>query len=189
MTKRTTWPMRVDDGTKKVGTATVRDERVTATNWAARQLEKKTGVRPPDAFDEIADGDPFYIPPSTPRKHQATVARATVKKPAKYRNTKCEHAGIKFASQKERSHWFHLIQLQAAGQIRDLRLQVPFVIAPAAVVGGKKKGPRKYIADFVYCDAAGELVVVDVKGFLTPMYGFKKHLMKTVHGIDIKEIK
>ncbi len=189
MTKRTTWPMRVEPGTAKVGTATVRDERVTATNWAARQLEKKTGVSTPDAFDDIADGDPFYIPPSVPRRHETAVARATEKKPAKYRNTKCEHEGIKFDSQKERSHWFRLIQLQAAGQIRDLRLQVPFVIAPAAVVGGKKKQARRYVADFVYRDAAGELVVEDVKGFLTPMYEFKKHLMKTVHGIDIKEIK
>ncbi|MBR8152771.1 DUF1064 domain-containing protein, partial [Burkholderia vietnamiensis] len=50
------------------------------------------------------------------------------KRPPKYRNTRCEHNGIKFDSEKERSRWFHLIQLQAAGVIRNLQLQVPFVL-------------------------------------------------------------
>lgn len=68
MTKRTTWPMRVDGGTQKVGTATVRDEHVTATNWAAKQLEKRTGAKVPDDFDRAADGDPFSIPREVPKR-------------------------------------------------------------------------------------------------------------------------
>ncbi|WP_244123092.1 DUF1064 domain-containing protein [Burkholderia gladioli] len=183
MTKRSAWPMRIDAGTTRVGTATIRDDSRPAMTTAQRRIYEATGNRPQvDAgFDEIADGlDPFAP--------QALGAPAPAKQ-SKYRNSKCEHEGIKFDSQKERSRWFHLIQLQAAGMIRDLRLQVPFVVAAPTVIGGKKKRARTYVADFVYIDAkTGETVVEDVKGFKTAMYEFKRHLMKTVHGIEIVEI-
>jgi Protein of unknown function (DUF1064) len=189
MTKRTTWPMRVEDGTKRVGTATIRDERVTASNWAARQLEKKTGVRAPDAFDEIVDGggsDPFYIPP---RKHEATVARGAEKKPAKYRNTKHVLNGITFDSGREMTRYVQLVAMQQRGEISDLRLQVRFELIKACVVAGKKVRKSEYIADFVYLDAAGGQVVEDVKGVKTAVYMLKRKLMQTIHGIVIKEIK
>jgi len=48
----------------------------------------------------------------------------------------------------------------------------------------------KYVADFVYQEN-GQLVVEDVKSTMTrnlPVYRLKKHLMKSVHGLEIREI-
>ncbi|MEK6420002.1 MAG: DUF1064 domain-containing protein [Burkholderia gladioli] len=114
------------------------------------------------------------------------------KKQPKYRNTKCEHDGIKFDSLKERSRWFHLIQLRAAGAIRDLEMQVPFVLIERAKRDdGTWEKATKYVADFVYVDVAtGKKVVEDVKSPATrknPAYVLKRKLMLDRHGITIKE--
>lgn len=111
------------------------------------------------------------------------------RKGSKYRNTPCERDGIRFDSLREADRWAQLEQMLAAGVIRNLRRQVPFVLAPAAIVAGGKCKQRVYVADSVYEIATGETVVEDVKGMLTPMYRFKRHLMKTIHGIDILEVR
>lgn len=47
----------------------------------------------------------------------------------------------------------------------------------------------RYIADFVYLDAAtGKIVVEDVKGVKTEVYKLKRKLMLFFHGIRIKEV-
>jgi len=46
----------------------------------------------------------------------------------------------------------------------------------------------KYVADFVYKDYHGMIVVEDVKGVVTQVFRIKKHLMMHVHGIEIKEV-
>ncbi len=195
--------MVVPSGTTTVGTARVREDMTVGRDSQQRALARKFGTLPNSEFDEIAAGvgaDPIALSISRSARAAAEIGAPTPMssaiagmtkpaKPPKYRNTKCEHEGIKFDSQRERSRWFHLIQLQAAGEIRELRLQVPFVIAPPAVVAGKKRRARTYVADFVYLTAAGEQVVEDVKGMQTAMYQFKRHLMKTVHDIDIVEIQ
>lgn len=108
-------------------------------------------------------------------------------KPSKYGNQKCVVDGIEFDSLREGRRWSVLLAQLAAGEIRDLRRQVPFVIIPAATVLGRRVAARKYIADFVYV-RAGATVVEDSKGMLTPMYRLKRQLMKVVHGIDIVEV-
>jgi hypothetical protein len=70
--------------------------------------------------------------------------------------------------------------IQAAGLIKDLRLQVPYVIT----VNGKKI--CRYVADFVYIEN-GKEVVEDVKGMKTPVYNLKKKLMEAVFGVVILE--
>lgn len=148
--------------------------------WPMRLEDGATGI----GTARISDGKPRARPAPPPMP-----AVITPKKAPKYRNTKCEHDGIKFDSLKERAHWFRLVERLAAGEICDLELQVPFVIAEATVIAGKKKRARRYIADFVYfVTATGEHVVEDVKGMKTAMYEFKRHLMKTVHNIEIVEI-
>ena len=171
--------MVVPPGTTMVGTARVRDDTRPTMTTAQRRIYEKTGNPPQTSALDDSD-DPFAAQP---------VLMAAPKKPAKYRNTKCEHNGIKFDSKREMARWHELVQMQARGEISDLRLQVPFQLAGPAVVAGKKRRAREYVADFVYVTAAGEIVVEDVKGMLTPMYQFKRHLMKTVHNIDIVEIK
>ncbi|TPQ43383.1 hypothetical protein C2U71_18730 [Burkholderia ubonensis] len=118
---------------------------------------------------------------------------AKPKRTPKYRNTRCEHNGIKFDSEKERSRWFHLIQLQAAGVIRNLQLQVPFVLTDRKQRDdGTWERASKYVADFVYFDVAtGKQVVEDVKSVATRKnrtYIQKRKQMLEKYDITIKEV-
>lgn len=194
MTKRAQWPMVVLAGTKTVGTARVRDD-APSMGYAQKKLAEKFGTLPAHSFDEIADGDGARpaLTPAYRRDAAPSLGMAPPKKAPKYRNTKCEHNGIKFDSEKERSRWFHLIQLQAAGKIRDLQLQVPFVLTERKRRDdGTWERASKYVADFVYIDVAtGKQVVEDVKSVATRKnraYVQKRKQMLAVHDITIKEI-
>ncbi|KVT40578.1 DUF1064 domain-containing protein [Burkholderia ubonensis] len=187
MTKRTPWPMVVPAGTTMVGTARVRDDSRPKMAAAQQAIFAATGNRPQidSGFDEIADGfDPGAPIPLSMQKPKRT---------PKYRNTKCEHDGIKFDSQKERSRWFQLVQLQASGHIRDLRLQVPFVLTERKQRDdGTWERASKYVADFVYVDVeTGKQVVEDVKSLVTrknPTYIQKRKQMLDKYDITIKEV-
>lgn len=115
-------------------------------------------------------------------------AMAPAKKASKFHNVGTQRGDIRFDSKREARRYDELVTLDALGIISNLKLQVPFVIAEAAIVAGKKAKARLYVADFVY-ETAGERIVEDVKGMLTPEYRLKRHLMKSVLGIDILETK
>lgn len=172
-----------------VGTAHVRDDALPKMTTAQRRIYELTGNPPQSsALDDV--DDPFAPRPVIPQPQPFSRQPA---KPAKYRNTKCEHNGIKFDSQKERSHWFHLIQLQAAGEIRDLQLQVPFVLTERMKRDdGKWERAWKYVADFVYIDCpTGKQVVEDVKSEITKKnqaYVRARKKMLEKYGISVKEI-
>lgn len=110
------------------------------------------------------------------------------RKHQKYRNRVTETQDGRFDSEAEYRHWCHLKLRQRAGEITDLRRQVVFELAPSVEIGGRKRPPLRYIADMVYVED-GETVVADVKGAITPEYRIKRHLLKAVHGIEIKEIR
>jgi hypothetical protein len=110
------------------------------------------------------------------------------RKHQKYRNRVTETADGRFDSEAEYRHWCHLKIRQRVGEIKDLRRQVVFELAPAVQISGRMRPPLRYIADMVYVED-GETVVADVKGAVTPEYRIKRHLMKSVHGIDVKEIR
>lgn len=88
-----------------------------------------------------------------------------------------------FHSRREGVRWSELKLLERAGEIRQLRCQVPFHLS----VNGQLV--CKYVADFVYIDEDGQEVVEDVKGVATEVYRLKKKLMRAVHGVDIREVK
>lgn len=104
----------------------------------------------------------------------------------KYGNKKIEVDGVTFDSKAEARRYGQLKLMQRAGVIEHLSLQVAFELAPSVVIKGRKRPPLKYIADFVYVEN-GQTVVEDTKGFLTDVYRIKRHLMRAVHGIEIKE--
>lgn len=122
----------------------------------------------------------------------------------KYHNRKVTTSdGIEHASQKEANRWCELKLLERAGKIHDLQRQVKFTLIPAQyeyefeeVVKAKGKLPKgklverecAYIADFVYADENGHLIVEDTKGVKTKDYIIKRKLMFKVHGIKIKEV-
>lgn len=108
---------------------------------------------------------------------------------SKYGNKRIEVDGEKFDSKAEAARYRDLVLLQRAGRISNLTRQVSFVLAPAAMVAGKPKRALVYRADFQYVGEDGEVTVEDVKGALTEAYKIKRHLMVTVHGIQISEVR
>ncbi len=117
----------------------------------------------------------------------------------KYRNKKITVGDETFDSMKELRRWRELKLLEKAGEITDLRRQVPFEIIPdqrepdtIGPRGGIRKGriiERKavYIADFVYRHQDGREVVEDCKGFRTKDYLLKRKLVLFRYGIRILE--
>jgi len=108
-------------------------------------------------------------------------------KKSKYGNRKVVVDDVLFDSKREASRYQKLKLMGLAGEISGLRLQVRFELAPAVVINGRKKPALRYYADFVYLDKSGGVVVEDAKGHRDGIYKIKRHLMKSVHGIDILE--
>ena len=106
----------------------------------------------------------------------------------KYHNKKVIIDGIKFDSKKESQYYLKLKMLEKAGKIRDLKLQVAFVLIETFKLNDKTYRKMKYIADFVYYDDKDKLHVVDTKGFRTKEYELKKKLMAWKYGIEIEEV-
>lgn len=98
----------------------------------------------------------------------------------KYNARKTTVDGIVFASAKEARHYANLRILERAGKISALELQKPFVIT----VNGKCIATYK--ADFVYWEC-GNRVILDVKGFRTPVYRLKKRLVEALYNVVIEE--
>lgn len=109
---------------------------------------------------------------------------------SKYRNRKVTVDGITFDSVKESRRYTELKLLQRGGYIKNLQLQVPYVIIPSQRDKDGKVVDRaiKYYADFVYDTPEGEQVVEDAKGVRTDVYRLKKKLLRYIHGITIKEV-
>lgn len=122
----------------------------------------------------------------------------------KYGNKKYTVDGITFDSKHEAYRYQELKEMQKAGIIQDLRLQVKYVLIPTMrepcneiYKSGRKKGcfkPGKvierecsYIADFVYLEN-GILIVEDAKGMRTKDYIIKRKLMLKEYGIRVKEV-
>lgn len=108
-----------------------------------------------------------------------------------------------YDSRKERRRAQELKFLAERGIISDLQEQVKFELIPAQYeevvqqLKTKSKVVKRcversccYIADFVYRDPTGKLVVEDVKSPITrtPEYRIKRKLMLWVKGIKIKEV-
>lgn len=96
-----------------------------------------------------------------------------------------------FDSVKEFSRWQELKLMERAGEIYELRRQVPFILIPAQRDENGKLIERevKYIADFTYRERCGNrLVVEDTKGLKTREYIIKRKLMMYRLGIRIQEV-
>lgn len=123
----------------------------------------------------------------------------------KYHNKRMTTSdGIRHDSIKEGRRWNELKILERAGEIRDLKRQVKFVLIPAQyesyqriskhgkpLKDGRKLIERElsYIADFVYVNVeTGETVVEDTKGVRTKEYVIKRKLMLWIHKVKITEI-
>ena len=93
-----------------------------------------------------------------------------------------------FDSKREWQRWCELKLLQKAKEISDLTRQVSFELIPVQQYDGGTERAVKYIADFVYYDRYGRLVVEDAKGVRTKDYIIKRKLMLQKFGIHIVEV-
>lgn len=115
-----------------------------------------------------------------------------MRKQQKYSNQKVvDPDGTKFDSKAEHKFWHHCKLRVRAREIFNLERQVVYVLAPGVTIAGKKRPPLRYVADMRWNEGSktGRLVVADVKGAVTPEYRIKRHLMASVHGIEILEIR
>lgn len=91
--------------------------------------------------------------------------------------------GIQFHSKKECHHYQILKVLERAGNITGLELQPRFPLIVKGVL------ICTYVADFRYKTKAGETVIDDVKGQLTPEYKLKRKLFETLYSpLKITEV-
>jgi len=95
---------------------------------------------------------------------------------SKYRARRTTIDGIEFMSKKEAMRYEVLKAMQQSGEISDLQLQVKFDLLPTIKRESETLRKKSYIADFVYMQE-GKRIVEDVKGFKTPIYSLKKHLL------------
>jgi hypothetical protein len=110
-----------------------------------------------------------------------------VKRP-KYGNRKTTVDGIIFDSAKESRRYSELVLLQKAGHISKLERQKCFVLAPAVLLGGRKKPALRYVADFFYVNSDGIEIVEDVKSKATAenrAFRIKQHLVQHLFGIEV----
>jgi hypothetical protein len=99
---------------------------------------------------------------------------------SKYRSRKKEVDGILFDSKREAAAYVQLRAMEQAGEIRDLRRQVKFVLLDGfRTDDGEKVREMAYFADFVFTDKDGTERVVDVKGMRTEVYRLKRKLFLT----------
>lgn len=117
--------------------------------------------------------------------------------------------GYVFDSKKEYHRYCELRLLERAGKISGLCRQVSYELIPtqrAKSTEVYKAGPHKglpkpgsvieqacsYVADFMYFNEEGKLVVEDCKGCKKgaayDLFAIKRKLMLYVHGIKVKEI-
>ena len=156
---------------------------------AARVRDQMAGTSAGLAGDRVPDQGGEGPGPAS--GGQVGIGRPSGKagKPSKYGNTRLTVGGESFDSQREMERYHHLRILQRAGKISELQRQVVFILAPAVVIGGRKRPPLKYVADFTYVEqGAAVKTVEDVKGHITEGYRIKRHLMAAM-GIQIKEVR
>ncbi|MDA3500743.1 DUF1064 domain-containing protein [Acinetobacter sp. AOR34_HL] len=111
----------------------------------------------------------------------------------KFNAQKIELDGMTFDSKKELKRYIELKAMQQRGEIFGLEHHTKFELAPKTKLEGEKraKPALRYFADFTYYNTQGEYIVEDVKSAATrklASYRNKKHLMKTVFNIDVREV-
>ena len=109
-------------------------------------------------------------------------------KPSKYRNIKTQVDGITFDSRKEANYYADLKLREQAGEIRDLRLQVPFALYTLDETrpGRVQLKVCDYVADFVFHDANDVRHIVDAKGKRTREFMLKAKWLELQSGVIVE---
>ena len=109
---------------------------------------------------------------------------------SKYGNRKTKG----FDSAKEWRRNQELETLQRAGEISELKRQVPFVLMPsfalpdkATIQGFRTIREIRYIADFTYRLKDGTRIIEDVKGMQTDVFKIKRKLLERKIALGVIE--
>ncbi|MGL5712323.1 MAG: DUF1064 domain-containing protein [Paraclostridium sp.] len=107
----------------------------------------------------------------------------------KYRNIKCSLGTLKFDSILERNTYIWLSAFLKTKNLSDtihleLQKRIPIIV-------NKSYGRISYVADFYLTRTDKECtpLIIDAKGCKTVAYKQKKILLKSIHGMDIYEVK
>ena len=95
----------------------------------------------------------------------------------KYKNKKVQIDMYVFDSKLESLRYKQLALLEQTGEIKNLKLQVPFLLQESFRKNGKTYRKIEYIADFVY-EENGKTIVEDVKGIKTDVFKIKQKLFE-----------
>lgn len=107
----------------------------------------------------------------------------------KYRNKKTQVDMYVFDSVLEARRYKQLALLERAGEIKNLKLQVPFLLQESFRKNGKTYRKIEYIADFVY-EEKGQTIVEDTKGMQTDVFKLKHKLFeKKYPDLELRIIK
>lgn len=119
---------------------------------------------------------------STYKVNPSKIFRATLEKRHKYNVSSKDSRtwnGVVYDSRKEMERAVELSLMERAGQIKNLRRQVPFVLQDKFTDNtGKAQRAVTYVCDFMY-EQDGKTVVEDVKSKMTmklPEYRLKKKM-------------
>lgn len=105
---------------------------------------------------------------------------------SKYRAKRTTVDGVTFHSAKEAARYQELRLLEKAGEIRQLRLQVPLELNAGNPVPQRI---GEYRADFVYEERLHEdwcLRIEDTKGMDTPLSKWKRKHVQAQYGIQVR---
>ncbi len=163
--------------------------------WVSALIQH--GTPPKGAVLRMKLGIPLVLPSEREQRKKVKMETMTIEQyrellakhggENKYGAVKTEVDGFVFDSKAEARRYGELKLLEAAGEIRELQLQVPFHLDVNGV------HVCDYVADFVYQTTDDgrrtTRVVEDAKGRRTPVYQLKKKLMRAVHGIEIREVE
>lgn len=130
-----------------------------------------------------------YTPRASSTRGPVALAAGPAERRAKYGNERVDG----FDSKKERDRAFTLELMEAAGQIRNIRRRVTYLLIPAQhdEQGRCIERAATYTPDFVYeAWPHWHLVAEDVKSepTKTQAYVLRRKLMLFVHHIRIKEV-
>lgn len=95
----------------------------------------------------------------------------------KYSNKKTQVDMYVFDSALEAKRYRQLALLEKAGEIKNLKLQVPFLLQESFRKNGKTYRKIEYISDFVY-EENGKTIVEDTKGMKTDVFKIKQKLFE-----------
>ena len=95
----------------------------------------------------------------------------------KYKNKQIRVDMYVFDSVLEAKRYKQLKLLERAKAIKNLKLQVPFLLQDSFKKNGKTYRKIEYVADFVY-EENGKIIVEDTKGVKTEVFKIKQKLFE-----------